>query len=150
MITRTYRVSKTFNAPIHYVYDWCTDFRDDDSELADGKWRRHVIDQTKKRAVYVSHYQSDGREYEGVRVVTLKSPNAWHLDGMAEDENEVGDYRLTSVGKNRTKLEMVFKVTYKQGEPESKESWEGDTSQMWDRFKASLERDYTAGRSATA
>jgi hypothetical protein len=148
--TRTYHVSKTFNAPIRYVYDWCTDFREDDNKLAGKTWRRHILEKTKSRAVYISHWQEEGKEDEGVRLVTLKPPKAWHLDGVTEGEHEVGEYRLSSVGKNKTRLNMTFKVTYKRGEPESKESWEGDTSETWDRFKAALENDYSSGRSSTA
>lgn len=150
MVARTYRVSKTFNAPFHFVYDWCTDFREDDNELAGKTWKRHIIEKTKERAVYISHWQEEGKQFEGVRVVTLKPPSAWHLDGVDEDEDEVGDYRLTPLGKNKTKLEMIFEVTFKRGEPESKESWEADASETWDRFKSALEKDYASGRSATA
>ncbi|MDA4128210.1 MAG: hypothetical protein OK422_01900 [Thaumarchaeota archaeon] len=150
MVSRTYHVSKTFNAPLEYVFDWCTDFRDEDPIIASNSTKRRIIEKTKTRAIYISKYVNQGKKFEGVRIVALEPPNKWHLDGVAEDQNETGEYRLTALGRKKTRLDMAFKVIYKKGKPASKKSWEGDTSGEWDRFRAALERDYTSGRSATA
>ena len=31
------RVSKTINAPLRYVYDWCTDYRETDPQITGSK-----------------------------------------------------------------------------------------------------------------
>jgi hypothetical protein len=59
------------------------------------------------------------------------------------DGNEVGDYRLTSVGKNRTRLDMTFTETYrtKKGVPSKKELRE-EALDHWKGYGKHLELDY--------
>ena len=33
----TYHVSKVFNAPLKFVYDWLTDYREDDNQITGSK-----------------------------------------------------------------------------------------------------------------
>jgi hypothetical protein len=43
------RVSKTINAPLRYVYEWCTDFREDDPQITGSKSQRKVLEKTRKQ-----------------------------------------------------------------------------------------------------
>lgn len=148
--TRLFRNAVTFNAPMKYVHEWCTDYREDDSKLIGAKFVRHIIERSKNRVVWIAHSNPDGDDVEVLRYVTLKPPNAWHLDGVGEPENIKGEYRLSSLGKERTRLEMKFRVAYKSKRPVPKKVWEGDNARDWERYKAALEKDYTTGRSAKA
>ncbi len=142
----TTRVSKEINAPLRYVYEWCTDFHEDDPKITGSKSKRRIVEKTKKRAVYVMIYEgADGKEKLAVNYVTLKPPNAWSLEQFGEEDYETGEYRLKSLGKNRARIDMVFKESWKNIAkiPTIEEQVEG-TNRVWDRYVAALERDYKA------
>jgi len=144
---QTIKVTKTINAPLRYVFNWCTDFREDDPALTNSKGIRKILEKTKKRVVYAQlDPQEDGTQKIGVDYVTLKPPNSWHLEYFGEDDNEIGDYKLTSLGKNKTKLIMVFKESWKLEKVPTIEEQVESTSRSWDQFVAALERDYNLGK----
>jgi hypothetical protein len=139
-----YRHSVTFNAPIKFVYDWCTDYREDDPQLYGASYRRIILDKTKKRVIYASNKQgSDGSQKLAVRIVTLSpSTHSWHLDYFAEEDLEQGEYKLKKLGKEKTRLDMVFKNKWKNGTGPSREEFVSSTKSSWDAFAPALERDY--------
>lgn len=142
------RVSKTIDAPARFVFNWCTDFREDDPALTGSKSQRKILEKTKKRAVYASVYTgSDGKDKVGVNIVTLKPATSWHLEYFGEEDNEIGDYKIVSLGKNKTKLNMVFKETWKIEPIPSIEEQVESTSKTWDQYVAALEKDYASGSS---
>ncbi|MDA4112743.1 MAG: hypothetical protein OK474_01730 [Thaumarchaeota archaeon] len=142
----TTRFSKVINAPLRYAYEWCTDFREDDSKLTGSSAQKRIVEKTKKRAVYVMIYEgADGKEKVAVSYVTLNPPNAWSLEQFGEEDYETGEYRLKSLGKNKTRIDMVFKETWKDIAkiPTIREQTDG-TNKAWDQFIAALEKDYKA------
>ena len=143
-----YRLSETFNAPKEYVFAWCTDFREDDNKLIGSKTERKILEKTPERVVWVVRYK-DGKGFtEGVRAVWLDPPNAWHLDTCG-DGREVGEYKLKSLGKSKTRLEMKFAVTYdSKDEVEDKDEWEAGGVKHWKIYKKTLEADFKAGKPA--
>ena len=141
-VSSTIHVSKKIKAPVKFVYNWCTDFREDDSKISGSKTKRIIMQKTKQRVVYVSAFRWGRKSMYGVNIVTLHPPNRWRLDYAGEEADEVGDYRLTSLGRGRTRLDMTFKEKYKvRGAPTRKEDMK-DTNEIWDRYVAALERDY--------
>jgi len=141
------RVSKTINAPIRYVFNWCTDLAEDDPQLTGSKSRRIILEKTKKRAVYASLYTgSDGNEKIGVNLVTLKAPISWHLEFFGEEDDEIGDYKLSSLGKNKTKLTMVFKEKWKTEKIPTIEEQVESTDKVWGQYVEALEKDYNSGK----
>ncbi len=145
-VTQNYKLSKKFNAPLDYVFKWCTDFCDDDPKLIGSKTVRKILEKDDERVVWRVRYKEGKGFAEGVRYVALKPPNAWYLDTCG-DGREVGEYKLTSLGKNKTKLEMKFTVTYdSKKEVEDKDEWEKDSDQHWSIYKKALEADFNAGR----
>jgi len=150
MPTRTYRVSKIIDAPLPYVYEWCTDFREDDGKITGSKSKRKILEKNERRVIYTVDYTEDGMEKGHVSVVMLNPPNSWHLDTAGDDmEQETGDYKLTKLGKNKTRLDMVFKVNYGKAVrkiPTPKELAD-DSDEFWDKLVNGLRQDY-AGRSA--
>ena len=141
-----YRVSQTFEAPLAYVYDWCTDFTDEDPKIIGASYTRHVIEKTKKRAVLIQRYRVAGVEKEGVRIVTLSPPDSWHLESINEEVDRVGDYFLSSLGRERTKLEIVIKARYKTIEPEPAPKLKKNLDEEWKKYKEALEKDYASSR----
>ena len=84
-----YRVSKVFHAPLRYVYEWCTDYRETDPKIVGSTKRRIILEKTRQRAIYVQlYYGSDGRRKVCVDIVTLKPPKSWHLDFFGEEDDE--------------------------------------------------------------
>lgn len=145
-INQNYKVSKKINAPLEYVYKWCTDFREDDPKIIGSKTIRTILQKNQERVIWYVKYK-DGKGFaEGVRLVTLRPPNAWHLDTCG-DGREIGDYVLKSLGKNKTRLDMRFTVTYdSKKDVEDKDEWEADSDKHWTIYKKALEADFTAGK----
>lgn len=76
------------------------------------------------------------------RIVTLKPPNAWHLDWIGDEFQETGDYRLQRVGVRRTRLLATFKVTYKNRRTPSKSAFLKNINEVWNKYLTALENDY--------
>jgi hypothetical protein len=141
-VNQNYKLSKKFNAPLDYVFQWCTDFREDDPKYIGSKTVRKILEKDEERVIWRVNYKDGKKSMEGVRLVTLQPPNAWHLDTCG-DGREVGDYKLIALGKNKTKLEMRFTVTYdSKKEVEDKDEWEKDSDDHWTTYKKALEKEY--------
>jgi len=147
---KTYKISETFNAPLDYVFSWCTDFREDDSKMVGGKTRRNFLEQTKERVIWTVAYEEDGKKLEGFRVVWLRPPNSWKLDTCG-DQRERGEYRLKALGKNKTRLDMSFQTTYDDKEDiVPRKDWERDVEKEWATFRRFLEKDYKQSLAASS
>jgi hypothetical protein len=51
-----------------------------------------------------------------------------------------------SLGPRKTKLDITFKVKYKIANAPTKEKDTKQTNEVWDKYVAALERDYTRSR----
>ena len=78
--------------------------------------------------------------------MTLQPSNAWHLDLVGQENDEIGDYHLTNLGPRKTKLDITFKVKYKIAHAPTKEKDTKQTNEVWDNYVAALERDYARRR----
>jgi hypothetical protein len=146
-----YRASKIFNAPIKYVYEWTTDYTEGDNQIWGGKHRRVILLKSRTKTVYASYKDgTDGKPKLAVRVVTLNPSNySWHLDYYAEEDTETGEYKLTPLAKEKTRLDMVFHNKWKIGKGPSTENFEKETNLVWEKFADALEKDYNAGKKAS-
>lgn len=139
--SETYRVSKTFDAPLDFVYAWCTDYREDDPKMLGSKLRRAFHEKTSKRVIWTIT-GGDHSSGDPVRVVWLRPPDAWRLETCG-DEVLVGDYKLTALGKNRTRLDMNFTQTHsKKKDVRDRKTFEAGTLDHWDHYAKFLERDF--------
>ena len=140
--SHTLNVSKTIRVPLRFVYDWCTDYRESDPKITGSKSKRKILLKNKHRVVYVVNYRSRGKSRSGVNVVTLYPPKAWHLDFTGDEDDEVGDYVLTSLGSRKTRLDMKFKEHYKISRAPTQAQDVKTIHELWDKYVAALERDY--------
>ena len=109
------------------------------------------MQKTKKRVIYAQIYDGmDGEKKVAVDIVTLKAPDSWHLDFFGEEDDETGEYRLRSLGKERTRLDMVFREKWKVDSPPPLEEQIEGTSKVWDKYVAALEKDYLAEKRLAA
>ncbi len=144
-----YGITKTLDAPVAYAYAWLTDFRSEDPLILGDPHPRHILRRSKDNFVWIQHYDRDGTAKEGVRLVTLKPPNEWHNEAITDEKESILDYRLTTAGKEKTKLSIRVKVSFKTVE-ESKADLERNLSTIWDKYGAALESDFRSGKKAVA
>jgi hypothetical protein len=138
------KVSKVINAPKKFVYEWCTDFSSEDPKMTGSGNVRRIIEKTRKKAVYVNTYEGeDGKPKMNVNIVALKPSSFWHLDQFGEEDNETGDYKLTRLGKNKTRLDMVFKESWKDiAQIPSIDEQSAGIHRVWDKYISVLEKEY--------
>jgi hypothetical protein len=135
-------VRKTINAPLKFVYDWCTDYQETDPDLTGSKTKRKNLLKTDEWAIYTESYVSGGKEKTAVDVVRLLPPKAWHLDYVGDEDDETGDYILTSLGPRKTRLDMTFTEHYKTAEFTPKGEFAKRVSMVWGMYAEALEKDY--------
>ncbi len=140
--THTFHLSKIIRAPLRFVYDWCTDYRESDPKITGSKAKRKILLKTKHRVIYTSAYLSGGKSRSAVNVVTLYHPKAWHLDFMGDEDDEAGDYVLTKLGPRRTRLDMTFTEHYKVRKAPTRAQDAKHTHEIWDKYIAALQKDY--------
>lgn len=141
--SETYKVSKTFDAPLDFVYSWCTDFQEDDLKMIGSKNIRRIHEKTKDRVIWTVEGRTTPAGTQGVRAVWLKPPNGWRLES-AGDGFEVGEYKLRSLGKNRTRLDMTFTAfAERKSGIESSASYVKDANAHWEGYGAQLMKDYS-------
>jgi hypothetical protein len=138
-------LTKEIDAPMRYVYDWCTDYSESDPQLTGSTRKRVIIDKTKKQAVYVSLSDDPaGKAPVSVYFVKLRPHNSWHLDMYNADRNETAEYNLKSISKDQTLLKIVFKNTWKHPErAETDQVQEVRLNQIWDKYIKALEQEYS-------
>jgi hypothetical protein len=140
----TYRVTKTIEAPLKYVYDWCTDYREDDNQITGSRTQFKILQKTNRRVIYLRISEREGKPMIGVKMVALHPPKSWYLDQVGEDEDAVGTYKLTRVGSEKTRLDMIFTEKYKIRDAPSRKQDRNQTTQMWNKYVAALENDYAS------
>ena len=139
-------VSKVIDAPLRFVYAWCTDYRETDTRITGSKSKRKILMKNKHRVVYVTAYRSGGKAKSAVDVITLYPPNAWHLDFVGDEDDETGDYVLSSLGPKKTRLDMVFTERYKVANAPSQGEETKHIHEIWDKYVSALEKDYARKR----
>ncbi len=144
--SHSYRISRVINAPLRFVYSWCVDFREDDPMIWGSKAKRMILEKTKRRVIYMSTHRRRRRTIAVVRIVTLRRPDAWHLDLVGQERDEIGDYHLTRLGPRKTRLEITFRANYRIANAPTKEEDTKLTNKTWDKYIAALERDYEHSR----
>jgi hypothetical protein len=149
--TTTIRVSRVINAPLRYVYDWCTDFRNDDGRFSKARSRPtyRVTRVSPRRVVRIRVAGGPARDPAiAVDLVRLNPPYSWHLDQIDETDQQSLDYRLTSLGRGRTRLQLLVTERWVTPDFPTKEELRARVAGVWGRFGSAIEADFQAGRPA--
>lgn len=145
--TQRIRISKTVEAPLSYVYRWCTDFREDDGRFSSSRPAFRVIRAGRDRVARVRIGPPvKGKRRVAAEVVRLRPPRAWHVDQVDEDDLASIDYRLTSLGPRRTRLVLSILERWMTPKHPSVEEYRTSTGRYWDVLIEALQRAYQAGR----
>jgi hypothetical protein len=149
--TTTVRVSLVIHAPSRYVYDWCTDYRSDDGRFSNARPRPsfRVIQISPHRVLRIRVSRGSGRDPRiAVDLVRLNPPRSWHLDQIDETDRQAVDYQVTTVGRARTRLQLLVTERWVTPEFPTREALRAQVARTWARFAVALEADYRAGRPA--
>ena len=147
--TQTGRLSKIVDAPIRYVYDWCTDFRSDDAKLEGSKSSHRVIRVSPQRLVRVKVASKGAKNPAmNVEVVRLSPPNAWHKDTIGEEDLDSMDYKLTALSPNKTRVTLVMVERWMVPKYPKKADWLRSANKYWDELVLAIEERYRSGRPA--
>ncbi len=149
--TTTVRVSLVVHAPSRYVYDWCTDYRSDDRRFSSARPRPNirVIRVLPDRVLRLRVSRGSGRNPRvTVDLVRLSPPRSWHLDQIDETDLQAVDYRVSAIGRARTRLQLLVTERWITPEFPTPDALRAQVRRTWSRFVAALEADYQAGRPA--
>ena len=137
-------------APWRYVYEWCTDYRASDSRFSRrSRSTFRVIRVSPRRVVRIRMTPGRGRDPAiAVDLVRLNPPHSWHLDQIDETDRQSLDYRVTAMGRTRTRLHLLSTERWVTPDHPTKEELRVQIAATWARFGAACEVDYRAGRPA--
>lgn len=145
------RVSTTVDAPLRYVFDWCTDFREDDGKVSRSRPRPRfrVWRLSRDRILRVRLRGGPRRSLQvAVDLIRLNPPRSWHTDQIDETDLAAVDYRLTPLGSRRTRISLTITERWMTPDHPSKTDYSRVVRESWDHY-ASLIRDrYRSGRPA--
>ena len=150
--TTTVLVSKVVNAPLRYVYDWCTDYRSDDWRLrrqGTAKPTFHVLRVSPHRVIRIRVAANGSRDPDiAVDVVRLDPPSDWHTDQIDETDRMAIDYHLARLGPRKTRLELYVTERWVTRDFPTRRELRQRVSNTWDRILTALEKRYRSGASA--
>ena len=141
---QTVRLDIEVNAPLRFVFDWCTDFTEDDPKLIGSTRQRHILERSGRKVIFAQTWTNgEGKMLVTANIVTLKPPNSWHLEMFGTERNETGVYKLKRLGKEKTLIQLVFKNKWRN--PQTAESVDSQIKrirEIWSKYSAALESDY--------
>ena len=149
--TTSVRVSLVIHAPSRYVYDWSTDYRSDDGRFSNRRPRPsfRVIRISPRRVLRIRVSRGSGRDPAiAVEAIRLNPPRSWHMDQIDETDQQSVDYRVSAVGRARTRLQLLSTERWVTPEFPTREVLRAQIARTWARFAAAIEADYRAGRPA--
>jgi hypothetical protein len=141
---KAYRYRITFDAPLPFVFRWCTDYRPTDARLEGERYERRVLRRTPRTVVYEDLEETGGGWAWRRHVVTLHPPHRWHSDSVGNYREIVLDYELRPVAGGRT--QMRFRARRRPsllaGRNPSSRAFGSSMDASWRRFRRLLEDDY--------
>jgi hypothetical protein len=146
-VTR-YEVRAVFQAPVPFVFGWCTDYSPEDPRLEKDRYTRRIIERSARRVVYEDLYDNPDGWHWSRQVVDLRPPTRWHAVATGNRRTWVLDYELTELPGDRTELRLRGdrRATRPGDKNPPKATLERELTLGWANFARALERDYRASR----
>ena len=143
------RLAKTVQAPAKYVFDWATDLQSADGQYYQSKPRFQVLQLEKDRVVRIRVSKQRGQRPKiALELIRLRPPNAWHVDQIDETDLETTDYRVTPLGRKRSRITLLIRERWMTPKYPSRGAYQTSSSRFWDGLIAALEKRYQAGHPA--
>ncbi len=139
-----YETRVEFDAPLDFVYRWCTDYTPEDAKAEGEDYERRIIRRTSREVVYEDLVDTKGGWRWARHVVTLAPPNRWHSESVGSHRAISLDYRLSKLPEGRTEMIMTARrrPTSIGAKNPSKSLWQRDVGRSWKLFAKALEREY--------
>ncbi|MCI4356201.1 MAG: hypothetical protein L3K18_03520 [Thermoplasmata archaeon] len=83
-----------------------------------------------------------------VDLVRLNPPRSWHLDQIDETDQQSLDYRVSAMGRGRTRLHLLVTERWLTPDHPTKGELRAQVAATWAIFRTACEVDYRAGRPA--
>lgn len=150
--TSTYEVRATFDAPLDFVYKWCTDYSSKDGRYDGEGYARLILRRSARRVIYEDLEETQLGWRWSRHVVRLSPPNRWHSESVGSHRDIALEYRLSMIPGNRTQLTLRARRRPSGigGRNPSKTKWERSIAANWRSFGRVLERDYRRANSRRA
>jgi hypothetical protein len=142
--TRTF-YSKRIQAPLPFVFRWCTDYREDDDKLTDSIYHysaRIVLREPHRIVRIITVPGRDQNRNTDVEIITLHPPNRWRLHKFSVTDDVVGNYRLTRVEPNLTSLEIRFRTWWKVRASPDRARYRILFNRVWDLYVRLMEQEF--------
>lgn len=140
------QVTKTIEAPIEYVYEWCTDYRSDDGKFSSSKPRYKVIRVGSGHVVRIIERATPVESPTVVvELVRLIPPDAWHKEQIGVTDLDAVDYKLARLGSGRTRVTVSLTERWMTRKHPTRSQWVRNANKYWSDLVAALEEDYRKG-----
>lgn len=146
---RLLQFHKTVEAPLRFVFGWCTDYREDDDRLTDDLYHYSARILLRERDRIVREIVVPGRDRNrctDVELIRLAPPDRWSLQKFSVTDDETGRYQLFALGPGRTRIEMRFRQRWKVGRPPDRARYRRLFNRVWDRYVRTMEREDQGSR----
>jgi hypothetical protein len=144
-VRRSMTFRKVIDAPLEFVFRWCTDYRDDDDRITDDiyHYRADIVLREPRRIVRVITVPgADRNRSTEVEVIRMFPPDRWSLQKLSLTDDKQGRYRLRRLGPAQTVLEMRFTETWRLRKIPSRERYRRLFHRVWDRYVERLEAEH--------
>jgi len=139
----SFEVTKIIRAPLKFVFEWCTDFREDDAEILGSNNKIQIAEKNESQVIRLVESDTKFGVIKNRQVITLNPPNKWHVERVGDEANISGDYELTE-SNSHTNLKMNFRHEYNMPEfVQTTEKRRERFGMMWDNIIKALENDYS-------
>jgi hypothetical protein len=127
-----------------FVLRWCTDYSPEDSGLEGEKFRRRILERTRRRVVYEDLDESPGGWMWSHWNVSIHPPDRWHGEAVGNYRAWDIDYRLKSLPGDRTQMTLRGRRTplLLGTKNPTKTELERELTKTWAKFARALEADY--------
>jgi hypothetical protein len=144
--SQVYVVRATFRAPMGFVLRWCTDYSPEDSGLEGEKFRRRILERSRRRVVYEDLDDSPDGWMWSRWTIQIHPPDRWHGEAVGNYRDWEIDYQLKSLPGDVTELTLIGRRTpHVLGTKNPRKSeLEGELAENWRKFGRALEADYRA------
>lgn len=139
----SYTITMKIKAPLDYAFKWCTDFDEGDTKITQSDSNRVLIEKKTDRVIYVMLAENDGNTRGRAYIVRLKPPNSWNMKAYGNGSDSTGEYKLTRISPDLTKLTVTFAHNfYDVAAMPAKSKKKLDSQATWNKYISALETDY--------